>query len=53
MDRVNWTEQVSGKNVCFQGSHFVCVGEGRVVVMVVCGGRSVNEVCMEVTGCGV
>ena len=24
------------KNACFQGSHFVCVGESRVVVMVVC-----------------
>ena len=30
----------------------MCVGEGRVVVMVVCVGGSVNEVCMEVTGCG-
>ena len=28
------------------------VGEGRVVAMVVCIGGSVNEVCMEVTGCG-
>ena len=26
----------------FQGSHFVCMGEGRVVVMVVCGGGSVG-----------
>ena len=28
------------------------VGEGRVVVMVVFVGGCVNEVCMEVTGCG-
>ena len=30
----------------------LCVGEGRVVVMVLCVGESVNEVCMEVCGCG-
>ena len=31
-----------GETPCFQGSHFVCVGKGRVVVMVVCGGGSVG-----------
>ena len=42
-----WTEWIgpsdlkqnkTKKNTWFQGSHFVCAGEGRVVVMVVCGG---------------
>ena len=27
---------------CFQGSHFVCVGKGRAVVMVLCVGGSVG-----------
>ena len=53
MNRVNWTSEILKKNACFQGSHFVCVSEGREVVMGcvgwVCG--YVNEVCMEVTGC--
>ena len=35
----------------FQGSHFACVGGGRMVVMAVCAGGSVNG-CMEVTGFG-
>ena len=46
MDRVNWTEflqkRKKEKNACFHGSRFVCGGEGRVVVMVVCVGESVK-----------
>ena len=56
MDRVNWTEWVfekkKKKKPCFQGSHFVSVGEHRVVlVMMVCVGGGVNEVYMELYGC--
>ena len=49
-------KQTNQKNVCFQGSHFVCLGEARVMVRVICElcwvCGCVNEVCMEVTGCG-
>ena len=38
----NKNKNKNKKNACFQGSHFVFVGEGRVVVMVVCGGGSVG-----------
>ena len=50
------TECFSKKRFCFQGSHFVCGGEDRVVVMVVCDCwwvcGCVNEVYMEITGYG-
>ena len=35
LDSVSFSRK--NKNACFQGGHFVCVGEGKVVVMVVCG----------------
>ena len=38
----NKKQNKTKQNSCFQDSHFVCVGEGRVVVMAVCGGGSVG-----------
>ena len=35
MDRVNWTE-CFGKLTGFQGNHFVCGGEERMLVVGVC-----------------
>ena len=40
-ESVNWT-RVFEKKKCFQGSHFVYVGEGRVMMMVGCVSGSVG-----------
>ena len=43
MHRQSELDSVSfGKTARFQGSHFVCVGEGGLLVVVVCGGGSVG-----------
>ena len=45
---LHWVSSLKKKKkeqACFQGSHFMCVGEGRVVVKVVCVAEF--EVCRE------